>query len=45
MGSLVTGNAAEAREDECGCDDSGAEDKEACTEKLTSVWLHRDGAG
>jgi hypothetical protein len=44
VGPLMTSDAAEAGEDEGGCDDSGAEDEETGTEKLAGVWLHRDGA-
>ncbi len=39
--TLMASDAAEAGEDECGCDGSGAEDQEASTEELTGVWLHR----
>ena len=42
MRALMAGDAAEAGKDKCGCDDSGAKDKEAGSEKFASVWLHKD---
>jgi hypothetical protein len=44
VGALMAGDAAEAGEDECGCDDSGTEDEEAGTEELAGVWLHKNRA-
>jgi hypothetical protein len=39
VGTLVR-DSAEADEDQCGGDDSCAEDEKSGTEQLASVWLH-----